>query len=120
LFNDPTILSRHATIRQESGRYVLQAEPGAAVLINKQPINRQALSPENEVMIGGTRLIYRSRKAMIKPSADPVEQPPSVQSPPPQQPPMQPRPQQMRHCKACNTPNRVEAKFCANCGRSIV
>jgi hypothetical protein len=36
LFSDPAILPRHATIRQDGGGYVLQAEPGAAVMVNKQ------------------------------------------------------------------------------------
>ena len=122
LFNDPTILPQHATIRQESGRYVLHAEPGAAVLVNKQPISQQALAHENEVIIGGTRLIYRSRKAMSAPSAAPVYQPsaPIQPPPPPLRQPPQPPVQPVRYCRNCNTPNRVEARFCAKCGKSIV
>lgn len=124
LFNDPAILPRHATIRQENGRYVLQAEPGAAVLVNKQPVSQQALAHENEVLIGGTRLIYRSRKALNAPTVPPPYQPPApVQAPPPpplRQPPAPPPTLAMRYCRNCNTPNRMEARFCAKCGKSIV
>ncbi len=129
LFNDPAILPRHATVRQENGRYVLHAEPGAAVLVNKQPINQQVLVHENEIMIGGTRLIYRSRKALDAPQpATPSYQPPPYQVPPPtppyqppayQPPPPPPSAAPMRACPQCGTPNRVGARFCAKCGKNI-
>ncbi len=109
LFNDPTILPRHATVRQESGRYVLQAEPGAAVLVNKQSVNRQMLAHENEIMIGNTRLIYRSRTAQSAPQL----------ATPSYQPPPAPLAGQMRACPQCGTPNRVGARFCAKCGKNM-
>ncbi len=122
LFNDPAILPRHATIQQQGGGYVLQAEPGASVLVNKQPITRQALTHENEIMLGGTRLIYRSRKALnAAQSATPVYQPPPYQPPavPPQSPAPRTMPPQMRACPYCSTPNRAGARFCAKCGKMI-
>jgi pSer/pThr/pTyr-binding forkhead associated (FHA) protein len=148
LFGDLSILPRHATIRQESGVYVLQAEPGAPVQVNRQPVSRQGLAHENEVMVGNTRLIYRSRKAMqqdtgrmaqsVVPPPTPVL--PPVQPPPPQQarpdvgrmmmgvrnvprtvqpPPPVPQPQ-VRYCGACGTPNRVGARFCTKCGKQLL
>jgi hypothetical protein len=128
LFNDPAILPRHATIQHQGGGYVLQAEPGAAVLVNKQPVNRQLLAHENEILIGNTRLIYRSRKALDAPQpATPSYQPPPYQpspappyQPPSYQPPPAPPAVQTQTCPQWGTPNRAGARFCAKCGKNII
>jgi hypothetical protein len=103
LFGDPSVLPRHAIIRQEGGAYVLQAEQGASVSVNRQPVTRQALAHENEVMVGNTRLIYRSRKAVQQDAGrmaqamgavpPPMPTPQQMQPPRPSVPPPVPQPQ---------------------------
>jgi pSer/pThr/pTyr-binding forkhead associated (FHA) protein len=90
LFADPTIQGRHATIQWEKDRHIIEATPGATLLVNKQPVSRQALQHEDTLQIGNTRLFYRSRKAEVArpavqvsasvPSARPA---PPVAAPPP-------------------------------------
>jgi pSer/pThr/pTyr-binding forkhead associated (FHA) protein len=94
LFADPTIQGQHATIKWEGGRHVVEAAPGATLLINKKPTSRQTLQHEDTLQIGNTRLLYRSRKAEAAqpvaqvpipvPSAQPA---PPVAAPPPAPPP---------------------------------
>jgi pSer/pThr/pTyr-binding forkhead associated (FHA) protein len=61
IFGDPQILGRHATLTHSGRGYVIAAAPGAAVLVNRQPVGRQSLLNEDEVVVGGTRLIYRDK-----------------------------------------------------------
>jgi pSer/pThr/pTyr-binding forkhead associated (FHA) protein len=61
IFGDPCVQRRHARLRFEGGGYTLHAEPAAQVSVNKQPISRQSLHPEDEILVGQTRLIYRAQ-----------------------------------------------------------
>lgn len=74
VFGDADIRSQHATLTHTGTGYVIEAVPGAPVLVNKQPVSRQSLVNEDEVLIGGTRLIYRdkigaTRRAVSEPVA---------------------------------------------------
>jgi pSer/pThr/pTyr-binding forkhead associated (FHA) protein len=62
LFGDPQIQRRHAAIRQEQGEYVIEPNPGAPLQVNKQLVGRHALRHGDTLMVGNTRLLYRSRK----------------------------------------------------------
>ncbi len=140
LFGDPTVLPRHATIRQESDGYVLQAEAGASVQVNRQFISRQMLAHDNEVMIGNTRLVYRSRKAIAAqpvsplvapmPSTPPQAQLPRSPFPPPQAqqdlghmmmgmrdviPPAAPTPPPAQPSRS-SVPPAVQTRYCRSCG----
>ena len=101
IFGDPQIRGHHATLHHEGKSYVIEAEAGAPVMVNKQPATRQALGSEDELIVGQTRLIYRDKSGMVpvRPSVvQPVPRPvpdlaPSIVSPPPmQQPPVVPVP----------------------------
>lgn len=63
LFGDPQIHRRHAAIRQEGGQYVIESSPGAPLSVNKQPVSRHTLRHGDNLVVGNTRLLYRSRKA---------------------------------------------------------
>jgi len=87
IFGDPHIRGHHATLHHEGRGYVIEAEAGSPVMVNKQPITRQALGSEDELIVGQTRLIYRDKSGAVpvRPSAaQPVPSP--VVSPPPVQP----------------------------------
>jgi hypothetical protein len=61
IFGDPQILGQHATLTHSDSGYIIEAAPGAPVLINKQPASRSSLLNEDEVIVGQTRLIYRDK-----------------------------------------------------------
>ena len=63
IFGDQEVRSHHATLTHGGTGYLIEAVSGAAVLVNKQSISRQSLVNEDEVLVGGTRLIYRERAA---------------------------------------------------------
>ena len=94
IFGDPQIRGHHATLHHEGRGYVIEAEAGAPVMVNKQPATRQALGNEDELIIGQTRLIYRDKSGVVpvRPAVQPVPTPtpglpPAVVSPRPVQPP---------------------------------
>jgi len=63
VYGDPEIRSHHATLRQTGTGYVIEANAGAVVLVNSQPVSRQSLVNEDELLIGSTRLIYRDKSS---------------------------------------------------------
>ena len=102
IFGDPQIRGHHATLHHQGKGYVIEAEASAPVMVNKQPVTRQALGSEDELIVGQTRFIYRDKSGVvpIRPSAvQPVpspipDLPPVVVSPRPMpQPPVAPVPQ---------------------------
>jgi hypothetical protein len=100
IFGDPQIRGHHATMHHEGRGYVIEAEAGAPVMVNKQPVTRQALGGEDELIIGQTRLIYRDKSGAVsvRPAVQPVpssmpDLPSAVVSPRPmQRPPVAPIP----------------------------
>ncbi|MFB0537516.1 MAG: FHA domain-containing protein [Anaerolineae bacterium] len=94
LFADPAIQGQHATIKWEGGRHVVEAAPGATLLVNKQPTSHWALQHEDTLQIGNTRLLYRSRKVeAARPAAQmPVPIPPAKPTPAVATPPPAPTP----------------------------
>lgn len=101
IFGDPQIRGHHATLHHEDRGYVIEAEAGAPVMVNKQLVTRQALGNEDELIVGQTRLIYRDKSgvASVRPSAvqsvpsSVPDLPPAAVSPPPiQQLPVVPVP----------------------------
>lgn len=95
IFGDPKIKPRHAAIRWEGGGYVIEANPGAPLQVNRQPVSRHALRQGDTLMVGNTRLLYHSRRGVAE-EAKSGDQPPEwgVSSPAPawQQPPAAPVP----------------------------
>lgn len=86
VYGDPEIRSHHATLRQTGTGCLIEAAPGAAVLVNKQTASRQSLVNEDELQIGSTRLIYRDKsgattRAVSEPAA-PESVQPSQPAPP--------------------------------------
>lgn len=74
IFGDTDIRRHHATLAHAGTGYLIEATPGAAVLVNKQPVGRQSLVTEDELLIGSTRLIYRDKsrattRAVLEPAA---------------------------------------------------
>ena len=101
IFGDPLIRRHHATLYHEGRGYVIEAEAGAPIMVNKQPVTRQALGSEDELIIGQTRLIYRQKSGAVSvrppaiqpvPSPRPGLPPPAVSPRPVQQPPVAPVP----------------------------
>ena len=89
IFGDPQIRGHHVTLHHEGKGYVIEAEAGAPVMVNKQPVTRQALGSEDELIVGQTRLIYRDKSGAV-PVRPPVAQP--APSPMPDLPPVVPSP----------------------------
>ena len=102
IFGDPQIRGHHAVLHHEGKGYVIQAEAGAPVMVNKQPVTRYALGNEDEVIIGQTRLIYRGKSGMV-PARPPVVQP--APSAPPPLPPITPSPPAMPQPLAVPAPS---------------
>jgi len=61
LYGDPAIRAQHALVRWQQEVFVIEAQPDAEVTINGQPVARQALQHEDQVMIGRTRCIFRQK-----------------------------------------------------------
>ena len=101
IFGDPQIRGHHATLHHEGKGYVIEAETGVPVTVNKQPITRQTLGPEDELIVGQTRLIYH-QKGGVAPVRPPVVQP--VPSPVPGWPPAEPSPPPMRQPLVVSAP----------------
>ena len=59
LHSDPQIQPRHAVVRREGEVFVVEAEPGAVVLVNKETVAQAVLQPDDQLTIGRTRLRYR-------------------------------------------------------------
>ena len=74
IFGDPQIRGHHATLHHQGKGYVIEAEAGAPVMVNKQPVMRQVLGSEDELIVGQTRLIYRDKSGVV-PVRPPVTQP---------------------------------------------
>lgn len=97
VFGDADIRGHHATLSHAGTGYLIEAASGASVLVNKQPVGRQSLVNEDELLIGSTRLIYRDKSGATtrtdsEPAAPvPAWSPPSV-TPIPPSPPAAPRP----------------------------
>ena len=77
IFGDPQIRGHHATLHHEGQGYVIEAEAGAPVMVNKQPVTRQALGNEDDLIIGQTRLIYRDKSGVVSPRPSVVQPAPS-------------------------------------------
>ncbi len=92
IFGDPQIRGHHATLHHEGRGYVIEAEAGAHMIVNRQPVTRQALGSEDELIVGQTRLIYRDKSGAV-PVRPPIAQPapsPVVSPRPMQRPPVAP------------------------------
>lgn len=76
IYGDPALLPRHATLHWQNEVYVLQAAAGAVVTINGQPVQRQALQPEDQLVFGRTRAIFRQKEK--QPGARPVSPRPGL------------------------------------------
>ncbi len=92
IFGDPQIRGQHATLTHAGSGYVIEAAPGAVVLVNKQPVARQSLLNEDEIMVGSTRLIYRDKggatdRPVAEPAAGPAALPAAPVAPSPSPPP---------------------------------
>lgn len=83
IFGDAQIQGHHATLHHEEQGYVLEAEAGAPVMVNRQPAARQALANEDEVIVGQTRLMYLDKRDRpIRPSVERSVPRPASGSPP--------------------------------------
>lgn len=88
LYGDPAIRAQHALVRWQQEVFVIEAQPDAGVAINGQPVVRQVLQHEDQVVIGRTRCIFRqkvrqpvTRAAVIAPrtpAAPTVAPPPAL------------------------------------------
>lgn len=61
LYGDPAIRAQHALLRWQQEVFVIETQPDAEVTINGQPVSRQALHHEDQVVIGRTRCIFRQK-----------------------------------------------------------
>lgn len=83
IFGDADIRSHHATLSHMGTGYLIEAASGASVLVNKQPVARQSLMNEDEVLIGSTRLIYRDKSGAATRAVSEPATPESTWSPQP-------------------------------------
>ena len=96
IFGDADIRSHHATLTHAGTGYLIEAVSGASVLVNKQPVSRQSLVNEDELLVGGTRLIYRDKsgattRTVSEPAAPEPAWPPQPAMPFPAVSPVAPR-----------------------------
>lgn len=84
LYGDPAIQAQHAILRWQQEVFVIEAQPGAEVTVNGQPISRQALQHEDQLVVGRTRCIFR-RKAR-QPGTRVASAPPLLSNAPPPAP----------------------------------
>jgi pSer/pThr/pTyr-binding forkhead associated (FHA) protein len=61
LYGDPAIRAQHAILRWQQEVFVIEAQPGAEVTVNGQPVSRQALQHEDQLLFGRTRCIFRQK-----------------------------------------------------------
>lgn len=61
LYGDAAIQAQHALLRWQQEVFVIEAQPGAEITINGQPVSRQALQHEDQLMFGRTRCIFRQK-----------------------------------------------------------
>jgi len=67
LYGDPAIRAQHAILRWQQEVFVIEAQPGAEVTINGQPVSRQALQHEDQLVFGRTRCIFRQKARQTAP-----------------------------------------------------
>lgn len=61
LYGDPAIRPQHALLRWQQEVFVIEVQPGAEVTVNGQPVSRQALQHEDQLVFGRTRCIFRQK-----------------------------------------------------------
>ena len=63
LSKDTTVAAEHACVEIEGNRYVLAHLAGATTLVNRRPIQRQALRDGDNIQVGATVFQYSTRTA---------------------------------------------------------
>jgi hypothetical protein len=62
LFGDPSVMARHAIIRNEGRNFFVSATGGGQIIVNRQPVQgRCTLKSGDRVEVGGTLFLFRER-----------------------------------------------------------
>jgi hypothetical protein len=113
LFGDPLVLAQHGAIRASQRQHVLALNPGASAALNGARVSGQvALNPEDELVIGNTRLVYRRRGAAASPTPIPAQPPMQTPAPTPTV--------RTRVCQNCGAALTETSRFCPRCGQRVV
>lgn len=101
LYYDRGVAMIHSYLKWEDGGYSIMPAGNSIVFVNNRPVRHYRLKDKDVITVGQTRLMFRERReaALAR-----KEETPAL----------------TKVCPSCGALNRATAKFCHQCGRSLM